>query len=185
VRYYAGIGSRGTPEDIQYLMFSLAFLLENEGWTLRTGCAPGADQAFAKLGNGQWFLPWPSFEQQFVKRWLKNAVVFKEPTPAAYEVTRLFHPGYDKLGQAAKKLHARNAHQILGPNLDQSEAVEFVLCWTPDAKGGGGTGQALRIAEALGITVFDLANPYTERKMRRRLGAVPEEGKGTAPTGRK
>jgi hypothetical protein len=58
----------------------------------------------------------------------------------------MFHPGWDKLSKGAKMLQARNSHQILGPTLEQDDAVEFVLCWTPGAKGGGGTGQATRIA---------------------------------------
>ncbi|HRY03076.1 MAG TPA: hypothetical protein P5256_08115, partial [Beijerinckiaceae bacterium] len=37
----------------------------------------------------------------------------------------------------------------------------FVICWTKDARGGGGTGQAIRLARAHGVPVFDLADPQT------------------------
>ena len=34
---------------------------------------------------------------------------------------------------------------------------KFVICWTKNGKGTGGTGQAIRIAKGFGIPVFDLA----------------------------
>lgn len=37
-----------------------------------------------------------------------------------------------------------------------TDPVDFVVCWTKEAKGGGGTGQALRIARDRGIAVYDL-----------------------------
>ena len=58
---------------------------------------------------------------------------------------------------------ARNAMQVLGPNLDDPSA--FIVCWTPDASDGsktspktGGTGQALRIAHEYKIPVYNLAD---------------------------
>jgi hypothetical protein len=49
---------------------------------------------------------------------------------------------------------ARNCYQMLG--LDLKTPVEFVICWTPQGKGAGGTGQALRIARDLKIPIYDL-----------------------------
>ena len=37
--------------------------------------------------------------------------------------------------------------------------VDMVICWTAGGQRGGGTGQALRIAEHLEVTIFDLAVP--------------------------
>lgn len=60
----------------------------------------------------------------------------------------------------------RNAFQVLGRGF--AEPVEFVVCWTPkysvDEAGrvcdaSGGTGQAVRIAYALGIPVYHLSRP--------------------------
>ena len=64
-----------------------------------------------------------------------------------------FHPRWDYLKQGARKLHARNSLQLFGK--DMNLASDFVLCWTKDGKGKGGTGQALRIARSYGIPVFD------------------------------
>jgi hypothetical protein len=44
---YAGIGARHTPPDVLALMHRIAGALAQRCWVLRTGGAPGADQAFA------------------------------------------------------------------------------------------------------------------------------------------
>lgn len=51
----------------------------------------------------------------------------------------------------------RNTYQVLGPDLKTHS--EFVLCWTPSGRGEGGTGQAIRIARAYHIPVYDLGTP--------------------------
>ena len=63
--YYAGIGSRSTPPEVQLMMTQLAKALSYEGWVLRSGGACGADTAF-EIGvpspcNRQIFLPSRSF----------------------------------------------------------------------------------------------------------------------------
>jgi hypothetical protein len=73
------------------------------------------------------------------------------------------HPAWERLSPGPRALHARNCHQILGRDLN--DPVSFVVCWTPDGAttnpgpSTGGTGQALRIAAAHGISVFNLARP--------------------------
>jgi hypothetical protein len=73
----------------------------------------------------------------------------------AFVMAAQFHPAWDRLSAAARKFHARNCHQILGADL--STPVNFVVCWTPDGKVTGGTGQALRLALHHNITIFNLA----------------------------
>lgn len=159
-RAYAGIGSRETPEDVLLIMRNLGYVHAKLGWTLRSGGAEGADSAFEQ-GAFQgmeldvlepWpeiFLPWEGFNGRPV------GPDHLEPLPAAYEIAEQFHPAWDRLTQGGKRLHARNAHQILGPGLDNLS--EFVVCWTPGGKGGGGTGQALRMARHYEIPIYDLA----------------------------
>jgi len=72
----------------------------------------------------------------------------------------LVQPAYlDKKGQRdcwhARVFMARNSYQVLGPDL--ATPVDFVWCWTPHGAVIGGTGQALRIAAAYEIPVFNLA----------------------------
>jgi hypothetical protein len=47
------------------------------------------------------------------------------------------------------------------------------LCWTKGAAGGGGTGQAIRIARSRDIPVFDLADPKTLNDVLTVLGLQP------------
>lgn len=140
-------------------MTDLAINLGNKRWILRSGHAEGADWAFEKgaacssgwpgLGNGN---P-PAFASQIYKACDANE--------ASLRMAAQYHPAWAKCGEYARKLHARNCYQILGPQLD--DPSRFVCCWTPDGSLGnttqatGGTGQALRIAKAYKIPIFNLA----------------------------
>lgn len=154
MKFYAGIGSRMTPAEVLAYMEGLAGRLRNEGWWLRSGHAPGADQAFER-GAGpvaQVYTPWPFFESGV--RMVADEL-YANPTPEAHEHAAAYHPHWYSLKPGAKKLMARNSHQVLG--YDLRTPVRFLVCWTPGARGEGGTGQAIRIARDLGIPVFDLA----------------------------
>lgn len=146
---YAGIGSRETPASVQARFFMLASTLGDAGWTLRSGGAEGADAAFerglAPHHLREIYLPWPRFAG--------NRSALCIPTPEALELAAQFHPAWERCSSAARRLHARNMHQVLGQDL--ATPVEFVACWTPDGRGGGGTGQALRLARAREIPIFD------------------------------
>jgi len=146
--YYAGIGSRETPPSTLATMTKIARKLALRGYTLRSGAAPGADSAFeAGAGDAkEIYLPWPRFNG--------NTSRLCYPSAAALEMAAKFHPAWDRCSQGAQKLHARNCHQILGDDL--MTPVRFVVCWTRAGAGGGGTGQALRIAKAEEIPIFDL-----------------------------
>jgi hypothetical protein len=176
-RAYAGIGSRRTPRGVLGLIVAVARRLAVEGWTLRTGGAPGADQAFhagvsAAGGAIELYLPWPTFQADALAALGTAAIRLDRPAPAAYEIAAGQYPNWPALSAAARHLHARNAHQILGPNLQPVDAVRFVLCWTANAsttgrqRDSGGTGQALRIAAAHGVEIFNLARPDHQRRVR-------------------
>jgi hypothetical protein len=177
---YAGIGSRETPPAMLDLMVRAASQLAARGWVLRTGMAGGADQAFYRgasaHGTLELYLPWPAFEAEARSpAGAAEQFVLGQPTPAAYELAAQFHPAWSRLPQGARKLHARNCHQVLGPDL--ASPARFVLCWTPDGsldgrgRRVGGSGQALRIAHHHGIAVFNFARPeHAERVSRRCAG---------------
>lgn len=156
---YAGIGSRHAPPDILERMTVAAGRLARTGYTLRSGGAEGADTAF-ELGAGDMkeiYLPWRGFNN--------NPSPLHPPSSEAFDLAASFHPGWHRLSPAAKKLMARNSHQVLGADLKSPSG--FVVCWTPDgaeteAQRGpktGGTGQAIAIAGRHGIPVFNLARP--------------------------
>lgn len=173
---YAGIGSRETPPGVLELMGRAASQLASEGWVLRTGMASGADQAFYRGASAhgalELYLPWPSFEADARSPdGAAEQFVLGQPTPAAYELAARFHPAWSRLAQGVRRLHARNCHQVLGPDL--ASPARFVLCWTPDGsldgrgRRVGGTGQALRIAHHHAIQVFNLARPEHAERLSR------------------
>ena len=65
------------------------------------------------------------------------------------------------------KLQARNCYQVLGEHLN--DPVKMVICWTPRGSGSGGTGQAIRLARAYKIPVFDLGNPAALEEVKQNL----------------
>ena len=140
-KLYAGIGSRETPEPILALMQRCAKALSAEGYTLRSGGAKGADLAFSSGANPR----------------MRIIYTPKDSIPSwAFVTVDKFHPASDRLSYYARRLHARNAMILLGA--DGRTPVQFILCWTPQARVTGGTGQALRIAQVHGIPVFNFAN---------------------------
>lgn len=177
-KYYAGIGSRETPKDILELMGSIARGLYRQGYVLRSGGAPGADQAFEwavwrhapdayhAIRQAEIYLPWASFEQDN-----RSPIIprLTEPQEEAFQVAEFYHPRFRYLKYGAKKLIARNSHQIFGPDIGNPIKSDFVVCWTKGAKGGGGTGQAIRIASAIGIPVYDLANSNALERLKERI----------------
>jgi len=171
---YAGIGARQTPDPLLAQLEELGARLARLGWTLRTGMSPGADQAFYRgaLGAGgdvELYLPCPDFQAQARLADERGRVrVSERPTRAAVALAARFYmaaagEAWPTLGDCARALLARDVHQVLGRDLDSP--VRFVVCWTPG--GGrdgrdprsGGTGQALRIAAARSLPVFNIANP--------------------------
>ena len=148
---YAGIGSRETPAAMLLYFTRLATTLHASGYTLRSGGAPGADSAFEQgvLKLKQIFLPWKGFNGN-------ASPLFRIPDQA-FTIARKFHPAWKTLKPSARCLLARNVQQVLGADCD--DPSRFVVCWTKDAKGEGGTGHAIRVARAHNIPVFDFGNP--------------------------
>jgi hypothetical protein len=157
---YAGIGSRSTPDDLLRLVTLAARRLTSLGWTLRSGHAPGADQAFERGAaiDAEVFLPWPRYEHVVP---CSAAYIQPAAAAAAYELAGELHPAWPRLSRGVRALHARNCHQILGPDL--RSPVAFVLCWTPGGERVGGTATALRLADRHGVPVLNLAGDVTRR----------------------
>jgi hypothetical protein len=164
-KFYAGIGSRDTPEHIQNLMREIATLLERRKYTLRSGGALGADLAFEggviknkeifykesyRINDG-YYVEYDDYDLEFATKILKQ-----------------YHPSYKPGGskiknKAAIALLTRNTFQIFGVGT-VTENSEFVICYTQDGAetvttyDTGGTGQAIRIAYDYGIPVYNLKN---------------------------
>ena len=150
--YYAGIGSRKTPDNILIIMKNLAKSLSKRNYCLRSGGAIGADSAFeydCDLVNGS-----------------KEIFYVNDSNKFLIEFVKKYHPFFDNLSEYAKKLHSRNVLQMFGPKINEKEFSKFVVCWTPDGYGSNnnfkrtrltsGTGTAIQIALEHNIPVFNL-----------------------------
>ena len=171
--FYAGIGSRETPLEILDIMSNLAQKLAIKNYTLRSGGANGADTAFeigcdAVNGKKEIFIPWDGFSNRehdgnVISLSQLDATIVRQ----AMNVAKEFHPNWNACSNGAKLLHSRNCFQVLGISL--KSPVSFLVCWTPNASGSGGTGQAIRIAKANDIKVFDIADEMAMNRIRRFL----------------
>lgn len=144
-------------------MTDLAYVMWSRGWTLRSGGAQGADQAFEKGTTRK-----QSFKAVDAQRVAQLSVAWYHPVPHA-------------MGSYGKLLMARNLYQVTGLKVEEAGITSrddlrkwaqdnpnmvsrAVICWTPDGAYNstsirtGGTGQAIRIAIDLGIPVFNLAH---------------------------
>jgi hypothetical protein len=147
MKYYAGIGSRETPIELKNNIRLIVEYLNGLDYTLRSGAAPGADSFFEEYANKkEIFLPWRDFNG--------NDSQLYSPTKESFEMASRYHPGWNRLSFGARKLMARNCHQVLGRDL--KTPVKFIVCWTKDGGATGGTGQALRMAADLNIPIYNL-----------------------------
>jgi len=170
-KYYTGIGSRETPKDILIFMTKIATALEEQGWILRSGAAPGADTAFEDGVSirKDIFLPWRGFNDS--SSGLYNI------SEDALELASQNHPGWEWLKPAVRKLMARNSYQVKGLDLDKPS--KFLICWTPDGceshetrtNKTGGTGLAISIASKEGVPVFNLKNKKSLDRVKELLAA--------------
>lgn len=158
---YTGIGSRKAPEDVIAQMREFAYHAASLGWVLRSGGAEGADTAFElgcddAGGKKEIFLPWKNFNN--------NPSSLYPASEDAYNTASGIHPNWRVLKEPARKLVARNMHQVMGKDLKQQS--KCVICWTPDGcenhrqytRKTGGTGSAIALASLNHIPVFNLAN---------------------------
>ena len=151
---YAGIGARATPAAVLADMTVMAGWLARTAWHLSSGGADGADSAFAGGAPAQQrtiWLPWRGYNGHSGPDY---RVLSAAETEACIEIAAPLHPAWERCSPAVRKLHARNAAVLLGGTLDRP--VDAVVCWSERGAVTGGTGMAIRIAEARGIPVFNL-----------------------------
>ena len=160
MKILTGVGSRmrsgkkSLPINIYNMMRKISFIGTSKGWIMRTGNADGADEAF-RLG----------------------AYSYHEITPI--ELAAKFHPTWNRMSDFAKKLHGRNAYQVLGKSLDNPS--DCLICWTPDgckrhkdrSIKTGGTGTAISIADHYGIKIFNLYNNNYKSKIESWINKFP------------
>lgn len=155
----AGIGSRETPADILLIMEKVGVYVASKGYTLRSGNATGADQAFARGVNRvdpsrlELHLPWNTYNKEAI---VPGNIIIEQIDPSYMEIARKYHPNWAALKQGGRSMMARNIGIVTG--------VVQVICWM-DPQKHGGTGQGVRYAAANKIPVINLFYPDKLQKV--------------------
>src|SRR3990167_3476548 len=147
------IGSRKTPSQILTEMIKIGSFCKEHEIIVRSGHAEGADWAFEK-GAQQLciaYIPWESFNREWKSQAKKVCIDMDDKVR---DIVKRYHPAPDKLSSGAWKLMTRTCYQVLGPFLD--DPSNAIICWTADGLENGGTSQALRIARAYNIPIFNM-----------------------------
>jgi hypothetical protein len=155
-RYFAGIGSRQTPPDICDEMTEIASILEEKGYTLRSGNAGGSDQAFARgvKEKAEIWLPFKGFNQDFIDEHPNHTYrIISMHDGDAFRSVDQFHPDPKRLTEKGFLLMMRNHRQLFGENDVKSK---FIICWTKDGKAVGGTGQNIRAGVYHNIPILNM-----------------------------
>lgn len=179
---YAGVGSRSTPAEVLQWMESIGRGMARAGMVLRSGAARGADSAFERGcdragGDKRIYLPKAGFRG----RWPDGERVLVGGGAWAQALGRKHHPAWDGLDGYVKLLMARNTHQVLGDEGARAPSI-VVIGWTPGGSGGGGTGQAYRLARAHGVPVVDLAmGGRSDAGTPARVRRIVEQARAGAP----
>ena len=172
---YAGIGARATPAGVLADMAVMAGWLARTGWNLSSGGADGADSAFAAgapAGQRTIWLPWRGYNGH---RGPDCRVLSAAALETCMAIAAPLHPAWNRCPPAVRKLHARNA-AVLGMTLNRP--VDAVIAWSAQGRVEGGTGMAIRIAEAHGIPVFNLGS-MSPRAVCERLAAIRRSASGS------
>jgi hypothetical protein len=164
---YTAVGSRNTPLHFAPLMKAMAEKLAADGWTMRSGHAPGADQFFEE-GAGTWaeiYVAWDSFEKQ-VPILGRKIIPSGKTLDLAILMASTIHERWDLCSPAARLLHARNMCQVWGADL--AVKSHMLVCWAPPTSNGvqGGTNLAWQAAKLAGIPCYNLAIPEHEARIR-------------------
>lgn len=182
-----GIGSRETPQSEMDLLTRIAAAAEKRGMRGRSGGAGGADLAFERgftdPKNIDVIVPWKGFLPKGMTQRDVDAFLGR-PRPSsgpgapvmlpwakrqeAEEKASHYHPAWHKCSPGAKSLHTRNIPQVVGLELDRP--ADLVVAWTIDGKATGGTGQAIRMAQDIGVPVANLKNQDEKKAVMQALG---------------
>lgn len=176
MKYVAFIGSRDLRQfdgNRLQLFTDAARAAVQHGYAVVTGACKGADQlaaetALAAGGKVLLVLPYIHYESAWIaameSRYLGQVAAEcydPEVHPRWAKSVQLYHPAAAKLDVWSAALHARN-FGIVGRSI-------AVVALPNYQRNGGGTAQGLRVAQALGIKLFDLRDEKSNVELMKRL----------------
>lgn len=184
--WFAGVGSRETPEEVLALMRRISQALYTQGYALSSGDAEGADTAFYEgtllspyyhqLG-ARIYLAWNGVRNRYhdPKNYFYDASRF--PTwMSANSIAEELHAAWEKCGRGARAMHSRNVYQVMGHTL--TDPISALIYWAKPVgkteKVSGGTNGALQLSIKYGIK--NRINLYTDEGMERATKFLDHRG---------
>lgn len=173
-----GIGSRKTPPEVLEEMRKVGQWCREQGHTLRSGHAEGADQAFEEGAQERCiaYTPWEGFEEDFKSKAVIFPVQDLEP-PARKKAKRTLrlHPSsknkHQNLGGAFNNIMIRNALQVMGE--DMKTPSDAVVYWALAS-----ALQAVRVALHFHVPLVDMRKFTTAEMVIGKLERIQQK-KGT------
>jgi len=153
MEYYAGIGSRETPQACLDMMYKIARVCSRRGLVLRSGSAKGADTAFERgcdYESGAKEIWNPKSQKIPIHDW-----AVEKAREVCWE-----YP-LDKMKPYTKSLIVRNMYQVFGDDPHELKPIKFAVYFSVGdplmvGKESGGTRYAVRAAHLYGIPTFNL-----------------------------
>lgn len=173
-KYFTGVGSRETPNEICEIMKLIGKKLDERGWILRSGGAKpkrksnttfSADLSFEALVKNKYIYTVRNFDfSEPNYSFCRNEVI------SVLDKHLNLDNNYDKFCQT---LLLRDINQVLGSPKTSTEKSKFLICWTKSENYNdsslGGTRIAVRCALKHGIKVYNLVNNSTLEMIKKRL----------------
>jgi hypothetical protein len=170
MKYIAVIGSRDIPNEYYDKLADIVRVLQRR-YIIRSGGANGSDHVvteYVAAHRRQIYIPWDGFNGLYDSS--QTGVINAQKLTSknlSYELAEKYHPYWHNLKDGAKRLMARNSHQVMG--MDMETPVDFIVCYTKSGKATGGTGQAIRIAEKMNIPVYNIKNEEDYKKLKKEV----------------
>ena len=161
---YACTANEDAPPEIKNKFIEIVKMLENNGYTLRTGGMEGVEEIVENsVTKKEVHLPWREFAGKQSR--------FTFNSDRAYAIAKKYHPTFDGLSKGVKCFLAKNARLVLGNNM--TSPALFLLTWTEDGATSsrdrtartGFAGHPIAIAAGIGIPVINLARNDAEQKL--------------------
>jgi hypothetical protein len=161
---YAATGNKDMPESFKPMIQRIGRNLQEAGLILRTGGMEGLEDVIEKSATKlEVHLPFKDFDGKQSK--------FTYTSDFVKGIAKMFHTSFDTLKPVVQTFLAKNVRLVLGK--DGKSPALFLLVWTEDGAETtaektfktGNSGNAIEIANAIKIPVFNLARPDAEQRI--------------------
>lgn len=167
-RCYVGVGFGNPSKELNSIVKQIAESLNEANYVLRSDGEDGVSALFAKYASEkEIYLPYKDYNNI-------DSELCKTTREAEHIASR-FHPCFNDLKSTDRKAISRYSHVMLGKDL--RHLASFMICYTDDkaesikekTANTGIIGQAIAIASAMAIPVYNLAKEDCLDRLNKKL----------------